>query len=103
MLGNQQKHVILLIQGVKNMNTKPESVLFDKDKLSAEEIEQLKAYGLKQIENDDNALINYAFHRLLTDFIHTKEQDISTMIDFLPKDKRDSYRKELEEIDDMTK
>ena len=49
-----------------------ESCKFDID-LSSKEAATLKEYGLKNIQNDDAALINYAVNKMLRDYISTEK------------------------------
>lgn len=72
--------------------------LFDITKITKEESEQLQSYALDKIKNDPDALINYAVNKLLEEYIISKDNELTDIVNALPENKGKKYKKELDKI-----
>jgi len=80
------------IMSIQIKNERPTKTWeYDIDGISQEEAMQLRNYGLEKIKEDDDALINYAFNRIIFDY----SQNLAKNVDILKKivDKKKKSRK----------
>jgi hypothetical protein len=65
---------------------------YDIEGLSPEEYTHLRNYGLKEIKKDDEALINYAFNKILYDFTQDMANNVKRLDKLVEQAKKDKAK-----------